>query len=381
VSYGAYLFHWPLLVFLTERRTGLPHLPRFLLVVAITFVLAELSHRFVEQPVRLRRGLFAPGRIRPVLVAPVVTVALVAGLVAISPDGRRQTFDFDQAQAQLKQLNQRTAAEARDEEPAAPPVTRNKPSRATGTPGARAQSRPLPPPPEPRVSVYGDSTMLSLALLLGSWQLEGGDLTTVEGEVELGCGIARGGARKTFMVEHTKPECDSWATSWVKQVRADDPDVTVVAPGQWELVDHMMEGDLVWRRMGDPWWDLYVYNEILAATDVLASNGALVVWLTVPDFGTVDADRLPGWQRASHDPRRVQRLNEILREAVAQRPDTARLVDLAEWMAPHVNDTELRDDGTHYNWSDDNPVVSEFLGPQLIRVWKQWWADGGGSAP
>ena len=378
VSYGAYLFHWPLLVFMTERRTGLSHLPRFLLVVVITFVLAELSLRFVEQPVRQRSGLFARRRIRPALVTPFVLVALFAGLLAISPEGRRQTFDFDRAQANLEELNQRTADEAREgDDLATRPVTRVEPAPARGAGHARhTPQRSLPSPPEPKVAVFGDSTMLSLALLLGSWQLEGAPLSTVEGEAQLGCGIARGGLRKTFMVEHTRPDCDSWATTWARQVRADNPDVAVVAPGEWELVDHTMQGsNTVWRRVGDPIWDAYLRDEIVAANDVLASNGALVVWLTVPDFGTVDADRLPEWQRSSHDTWRVQRLNEILREAVAERPDTARLVDLAAWMVPHTNDTEMRDDGTHYDWTDDNPVVSEFVGPQVLHVWKTWWTD------
>ncbi len=377
VSYGAYLFHWPLLVFMTERRTGLSHVPRFLLVVAITFVLAELSMRLVEQPVRQRTGLFARRRFRPALVTPIVLVALFAGLLAISPEGRRQTFDFDRAQANLEELNKRTADEAREgNDLAALPVARVGPAPTRINPhGRHTRRHSLPPPPEPRVAVFGDSTMLSLALLLGSWQLGGAPLSAVEGEVELGCGIARGGQRKTFMVERTRPACDSWATTWAKQVRADNLDVAVVAPGEWELVDHAMEGSTVWRRVGDPIWDAYVRSEILAANDVLASNGAVVVWLTVPDFGTVDADQLPEWQRSSHDPWRVQRLNEILREAVAQRPDTARLVDLATWMVPHTNDTEIRDDGTHYDWTDDNPVVSEFVGPQVLRVWREWWTD------
>ena len=353
VSYGAYLFHWPLFVFLSEKRTGLSHLPRFVLVVSLTFVLATLSLRFVEQPVRLRRGWFAPGRVRPIFVAPVVVIALIVSVLLLDTDGRRETFDFEQAQAQLDQIHQKTA----QQEKGSPPTTQAA----------------IPAPPRPRVSFYGDSTMLSLALLLGNWELQGGPVTSVEGDVQLGCGIARGGQRKVFRVEPTRPECDSWATTWAQDVQAGDPDVTVVAPGQWELVDHKMAGDKVWRRIGDPKWDDYVRSEILAANDVLASNGSLVVWLAVPQFGSVDADSMPRWQRESHQAWRVDRLNEILREAVAQRPDTARLVDLSTWMAPHTNDTNMRDDGTHYNWTAENPVVRDFVGPAVVREWDDWW--------
>ena len=288
------------------------------------------------------------------LVAPVLLVALIIGVLLLDTDGRRRTFDFDQAQAQLDRLHERTAAQASaDETPTTQPA--------------------VPTPPRPKVSFYGDSTMLSLALLVGNWELAGAPITNIEGEVELGCGIARGGQRKVFEVESTRPDCDSWATTWAEQVAADDPDVVVVAPGQWELVDHKMEGDDTWRRVGDPKWDDYVRSEIVAANDVLASSGALVVWLTVPQFGSVDEDRLPSWQRQSHEPARVERLNEILDEAVAQRPETARLVDLASWMDQHRNNTDIRDDGTHYNWTAENPVVPQFVGPEVLRVWEEWW--------
>ena len=172
VSYGAYLFHWPLFVFLSQRRTGLSHLPRFVLVVTLTFVLAALSVRLLERPVRLRQGLFAPGRLRPLYLAPVLVVALIVSVLMLDTDGRRETFDFERAQAQLDELHKQTAAQETDD-----------------TGDASATTVPeIPPPPRPRVSFYGDSAMLSLALLLGNWELVGAPVTSVEGDVQLGCG-------------------------------------------------------------------------------------------------------------------------------------------------------------------------------------------------
>jgi peptidoglycan/LPS O-acetylase OafA/YrhL len=360
VSYGVYLFHWPLFVYLDERRTGLAHLPRFLLAVGITLLLAELSFRFVEQPIRTRRGLFAPGRLRPAMCAPVVLIALIAGLLTMSPSGHRQTFDFASAQRafadQRRQSRDHSATTA---------------TRDSSVKGASASKVPDAPPP--KLSVFGDSVMLSIGLLIGSWQHQGAPLTMGQPSVELGCGIARYGKRKVFTVESTKPDCDSWGATWAGIVRGDHPDMVVVAPGQWELVDHLMRGDSVWRHMGDPTWDAYVKSELLAANDVLASNGALVVWLNVPDYGTVDAERLPAWQRQSHDPARVARLNQILAEVVAERPTSARLVDLRSWMEPRRDDTNLRDDGTHYNWSGQDDMVTDYLGPQLLATWRDWW--------
>ncbi len=78
VSYGVYLWHWPVFVVLSEARVHAP-LARSLLRLAATLAIAVPSYRLLEQPIR-RRGLpFG----KPALVVPgafaLVAVALVAG--------------------------------------------------------------------------------------------------------------------------------------------------------------------------------------------------------------------------------------------------------------------------------------------------------------
>jgi peptidoglycan/LPS O-acetylase OafA/YrhL len=58
ISYGTYLIHWPVFLWLTPARTGLSTWPTFALQVAVTLGLATLSLRLVEMPVR-------EGRLRP----------------------------------------------------------------------------------------------------------------------------------------------------------------------------------------------------------------------------------------------------------------------------------------------------------------------------
>src|SRR5690606_5198533 len=59
VSYGVYLFHWPLFLWLDERRTGLDGTPLLALRLGVTLALAVVSYRLLEQPIR--RGQ----RVRP----------------------------------------------------------------------------------------------------------------------------------------------------------------------------------------------------------------------------------------------------------------------------------------------------------------------------
>jgi hypothetical protein len=136
-----------------------------------------------------------------------------------------------------------------------------------------------------------------------------------------------------------------------------------------------MAGDTQWRHLGDPKYDQYVTKEFLAATDLIAQHHALVVWCTVPYFGDALDEQLNASQKAGHDPERVDRLNEIIRDVVAQRPDQARLIDLAGYVNPRVDDTSLRKDGEHFDFDGDDHIADDFLGPAVVDTWKAWWNE------
>ena len=55
ISYGVYLYHWPIFIFLTSERTGLDGVALAVLKVGITLALAVASYFLIEQPVRQRR--------------------------------------------------------------------------------------------------------------------------------------------------------------------------------------------------------------------------------------------------------------------------------------------------------------------------------------
>jgi peptidoglycan/LPS O-acetylase OafA/YrhL len=55
ISYGLYLWHWPIIFYLNETRTGLSGVGLALTRVAVTFVVATASYYLVERPIRQRR--------------------------------------------------------------------------------------------------------------------------------------------------------------------------------------------------------------------------------------------------------------------------------------------------------------------------------------
>ena len=101
-SYGLYLWHWPIFMMLRPNLdTPLSGLWNFILRMGVTFIVAELSYRFIEVPIRrgaigtyLKKWKAATGNARTVLTvrggvivgAVIASTALTAGLLAAAPD-------------------------------------------------------------------------------------------------------------------------------------------------------------------------------------------------------------------------------------------------------------------------------------------------------
>lgn len=77
VSYGLYLWHWPIFVVLTPERVHLSALPLGALRFALTFAIAWISFRFLEKPIRTRGLPAGSARV-------VVPAAFAASLLAVA---------------------------------------------------------------------------------------------------------------------------------------------------------------------------------------------------------------------------------------------------------------------------------------------------------
>jgi peptidoglycan/LPS O-acetylase OafA/YrhL len=83
ISYGVYLWHWPITVWVTGAGTGLGAVALFTVRASLTLGLALLSYFLVEMPIRhgvLRRS----NKAISILVAPIAAVAC-AGLLVAAP--------------------------------------------------------------------------------------------------------------------------------------------------------------------------------------------------------------------------------------------------------------------------------------------------------
>jgi peptidoglycan/LPS O-acetylase OafA/YrhL len=153
VSYGIYLWHWPVVVLVTPARLGASELTTNAVRVVLVAALVAVSWYLVEHPIRVGQRLPRTRVALPAGVAFAAT-AVVAGVAGIG-----NAPVWAQARGQLVQV----APPAR----VSPPTTTTTPTSATTAPemAAPATARLVGAPPlawPPRVLVVGDSVPTSL---------------------------------------------------------------------------------------------------------------------------------------------------------------------------------------------------------------------------
>jgi len=331
ISYGVYLWHWPVYVYLTPARTGLDDAALLVVRLAATFALALLSYRLVEQPIR-HRTLTRPRAIA--LTSSLGVVAAVTLVAVVVSTGRTVS-----TVTELEHAAGRASAPA--------PVAR--PHQVV----------------VPRVLIAGDS----VALTLGYWLDPKRDTRGVQirTEATLGCGLTGGTVHSEGNDIPTSDECSGWPLRWRRTVDEYQPSVSVVLVGAWDVVDHRIDGNIL--PVGTDAWTVYMTHQLDTATEVLSARGARVVLLTSPCFGQPDSG-LGGIPERS-DPARLRAMNDVLRTYAKAHSARVSLMDLHAFLCPKgaysptVAGANVRDpDGTHLS-PDGSKVVWRWLARQL----------------
>ena len=263
ISYGAYLYHWPIFLWLNPARVGIGGLPLFVVRITVTITVAVVSYRFLEAPIR--RGQRLTGW-RPRVMAPLGAATAGVLLLAVpgSPAGSRIVFAA---------VNQQPAVH----QPA--PTTTTLPISLPIT-GPDPASVVLRPPPVKRVMVVGDSVAQTLGRGLERWGPAHG--FEVLNAARLWCPIARGG-RIAASFGKQADTCADWPTRWPALAADFHPDVVVVLTTIWDSSHRQRdEWGPHYLGPGDARFDSFIATEWSEAVRVLRATGARVVWLAPP---------------------------------------------------------------------------------------------------
>ncbi len=311
ISYGLYLWHWPVFVVVTEPRLGVGGAALLGLRITLSFALSAASFHAVEHP--LRHGL----RGRRWLFIGAAAFTAVAGVVVVGTEPRAMS---------------------------GPPPRAWLPADAAN----RAHLSLL---------IAGDSVALGLARHARALEQQL-SLRVVPGAA-VGCGIIEPQARlrrPDGVVVRPGEACAPLALRWAGGERVDAALLVIGAPsrGEYEL-------DGAWRHGCTAELDAHFEAQARVAVDALAQRAASVFLATMPYVR---------WDEyGATEDRRTDCLNAALRRATAG--GDARMIDLAAYVCPATTGCQarlhgvlLRHDGQHFD-GEGAELVTWWLGERI----------------
>jgi peptidoglycan/LPS O-acetylase OafA/YrhL len=332
ISYGVYLWHWPIYLMLSRSRTGWDPHALFALRVAVTLLVATASYRLIELPVR--RGAFRQWKVSWTL-APATAGCIALALFL---------------------------------------VTRGAFSPVTTAPMAMPRVEAASVSRVSRVMVIGDS--LGMSLEPGLTQVAQGRGLTVWNRSRLYCGFLPGDMMIDFSGNPSadlEAACKDWRRTWPSDVQEFRPDLTLMLFGSWDYPDHVVNG--VTLETGTPEWNTYVLDELQAQLDSLTAQGGKLALLTWPYPGSKlwkeEGQRGTDAEQDAH--RRLDHLNALYRQFAEDNQERVMLIDLNAFASPEgkysdlvIDGVRMREDGIHFT-PESSYIVANWLVQQIIE--------------
>ncbi len=331
ISYGIYLWHYPLFAVLDAARMHLYGLPLLAVRLAVTLLVATASYYLVEMPIR--RGRMASLTEWRAWLA---TSAAFLGVVAVTVA---------------------TTVPA-----AAGPV---EPVRVVGT---GYTGEPV------KVAVFGDSVAWRLGFALLADQPQQRYDVSIENGAIVACGVLRsteyeaGGVTDVMVppCNSSSPPSAQWPAQWKDDLDQFRPNVVMILAGRWEVMNRLIDGR--WVHIGEPAFDSVLHQSLEQAVQVASSDGALVVLMTAPCFDSGEQPNGQPWPEDSSA--RLSLYNQMVRQVAAEHPATVRLEDFGALVCPggvfstSIDGVQLRDgDGVHIV---PTPAAGQWLAGHLL---------------
>ncbi len=340
ISYGVYLWHWPVYLVADADRVGLDGWALTAVRVALTLAIAAVSFVVVERPIR--RGVLPGWPIRTLAGAAVAMVLVVVLVTTVPP-----SVPPANAASALRQLAR---------------------SGELGSEGTESPltSTTLPSASVVRVTVVGDSIanrlMPAFRDLAGPMRLEVTDRTTVGCNLHRGATAARtddingsAGSETAGSAASLGNECSA---DWADVAARDRPDVVLVVMAGSILGEWLVEGQ--WTHPCEEPFDGWYEQQLLDALSLLTVGGVRVA-LALP-APTLDAE----FVRRTECVRALER--RVARTLADVSPiDFSDLVCGGGHCIDEIDGITLREDGIHYEGPAAELVV-RWLTPKLRAI-------------
>jgi len=368
ISYGLYLYHWPIYLLLTPSRAGsmfgvdnITGWPLLGIHLTLTVIVSVLSFHFVEQPFVKRKWPFS---LRPMVPAvgwfagAAAVVVILGGLLVAHT--RRPPQEVER----VVFIETADGVDASSGEP---------PSGDEIDPDEPVETGPI------RILTVGDSVIDQIGVALSDWSIENPDSGVIAfNEAHIGCGTVREGDKRVpgGLEGPVGDVCSDWAdpvdplvvteydvVSWTTILEEFQPDVVITQVSPWDVTDRRVPGlnGGDWTHIGEPEFDDYARSEYGEAIDLLTSTGAE---LFILEGAPLNREITP-----QNDPARILALNELVAELADASGDRVSMIDFPGWIGPIGSDQELsrRDDGVHI--SDGGlveiiPWILDFVTPE-----------------
>jgi peptidoglycan/LPS O-acetylase OafA/YrhL len=382
ISYGMYLWYWPVLLVMTGQRLHWGVYPLFLARIGVTVALAALSYDLVEAPIRHgARRTWRSWVAAPVGAAVAISSVFVSTLVPVGAtvlQGAPISIATTSASARAPAVGPGSGA--------GPGQT----TAATVPPPATYLSLPLPAAAAltnrpVKVLLVGDSVAGTLGVGLAQYAQMEHDKVQIINEGEPGCSVSMQSQIKVlWYTVPPNPPCDvnqnpdSLFATWTQWVDDYNPDV-VLYVSRGETFDQDVGGQ--WQNIGQPGFDGYVTMRFREAVSVLGSRGATVVLMTSPYYDSGASSSGSPWPENVLS--RVQLDNAIIRQVASSSASPAFGVaggarvfvfDLNAVVDPNgqydasINNVNVRcGDGVHFSPSGGIYVGLRLL-PDLVAL-------------
>ena len=395
ISYGLYLYHWPIFAVLTEQRVGVDGAALFAVRLAVTVAAATLSARLVEGPVRR----WDPSPARP-LVAGAFATLLVGAIVVVGVHPEQPVSVADAAsvaEVTLAPVDGTLAplATADDsasvvpESSAATETSNPEPSSATqddGTPSpteapteattevttaatAVPTSVPVPEVTRPvRVLVVGDSTAQYTAAGLAAWAADHPDRLQITDASVAGCGFLRSGVVPTDGAIDFQGQCDDLLDGRLPGLIADlQPDVVMLMVTMRDVEDRRWsDAEGVISPFDERFRDRLLIDYTVMADRLGAAGVGHIAWVLPPH----PIAPFQGEQVKMLDPARYQVQFDVIHEVAAAADGRVTVLDLRAWLdaVGGTLDGGMRPDGLHWSEEAGYSVAERYLAGSLVSA-------------